>query len=112
MAGHPIRLWAAVTSSTGRPVDPEQCAGIIDGKRVARGPDTSITTPPGGEHRCTFDVRSGAGRTEVSVAFATVDPEKIRFPDSYRVTPGVSRPISRVMKLPGGNAWKKRRSKQ
>jgi hypothetical protein len=90
MAGHPMRLWAAATTGTGRPVDPEACVWHIDGEEAARGPDVYVTAPREGKHRCTLQVRGEGGRSEVSVTFATLDPEKITWSneDPDRPDPG------------------------
>jgi hypothetical protein len=77
IAGHPMRLWAAVSTSTGQRIDPQACRWIIDGREVARGIDQWTTAPKGGEHRCTLIVEDGNRRTELSVTFTTIDRERI-----------------------------------
>lgn len=90
MAGYPMRLWAAVNTGTGRRIDPEACVWLLDGEEAARGPDTFVTAPREGKHRCTLQVRGEGGRSEVSVTFATLDPEKITWTneDPDRPDPG------------------------
>jgi hypothetical protein len=57
MAGHPMRLWAAVTDSAGTPLLEDVLLWLIDAQEVGRGADVWITAPTAGEHRATLLVR-------------------------------------------------------
>jgi hypothetical protein len=65
----PVRLWAAVTTSTGRRIDDRACRWLLDGHPVGEGIEAWIDAPDPGEHRCTLIVEDEAGRAEASVTF-------------------------------------------
>ncbi len=75
LAGSPMRLWAAVTSDTFKPVEPNACIWTMDGKEVGRGGDIWIVAPEEGEHNCTLIVADRGGRSEVSSLFTTISPQ-------------------------------------
>lgn len=74
VAGQPMRLWAAVSTSTGELPGPEASQWFIDGKEVARGLDAWETAPESGEHTCSLVVEDEQGRGEAEVTFRTIDP--------------------------------------
>ena len=65
----PVRLWAAVTTSTGHRIDDRACRWLLDGHPVGEGIEAWIDAPDPGEHRCTLIVEDEAGRAEASVTF-------------------------------------------
>jgi hypothetical protein len=73
--GAPMRLWAAVSSDTFKPVDPGTCVWIMDGREVGRGTDTWTTAPERGEHKCTLIVEDSGGRSEANTLFTTISSE-------------------------------------
>jgi len=75
ISGSPLRLWAAVSSSTGNLIESESCVWIVDGKEAARGPDVWIVAPSRGRHECKLIVEDSNGRSETSVSFSTVSPD-------------------------------------
>jgi hypothetical protein len=78
ISGHPMRLWAAVTTTTRELINSDACIWILDGIEISRGLDAWTTAPEGGEHRCTLIVEDNTGRSEVNVTFTTIDPERIQ----------------------------------
>jgi len=92
IAGQTMRLWAAVTTVTGEPIDPQACRWLLDGKEAARGADAWTTAPKAGEHRCRLIVTDDGGESEASVSFTTIDPGSPDTSGDYRQTGGPSRP--------------------
>jgi hypothetical protein len=76
IAGSPLRLWAAVSTSTGKLIESKSCVWIVDGKEVARGPDAWIVAPGRGRHECKLVVEDSGGRSETSVSFSTVTTDR------------------------------------
>jgi hypothetical protein len=71
--GQPMRLWAAVSTATSEPIDPQRCTWTIDGRKAGIGVDAWVTAPQEGTHRCTVIVASEEGRSEATVTFRTAD---------------------------------------
>jgi hypothetical protein len=72
LAGGPLRLWAALTDSSGMPLSDDAAEWLVDGKPAGRGRDVWITTPPAGEHRVTLIVRAAGDETQVTAHFITL----------------------------------------
>jgi len=86
VTGSPMRLWAAVTSDTFKPIEPDACIWTIDGKEVGRGTDIWTIAPEKGEHHCTLIVEDSGGRSEASSSFTTVSPEIQQRSNSIKTT--------------------------
>ena len=71
--GQPMRLWAAVSTASSEPIDPQRCTWTIDGREAGSGVDAWVTAPQEGTHRCTVTVESEDGRSEANVTFRTAD---------------------------------------
>lgn len=76
IAGSPLRLLAAVSTSTGQLIEPKSCVWIVDGKEVGRGLDVWTVAPGRGKHECKLVVEDSGGRSETSVSFSTVATER------------------------------------
>jgi len=70
-ADHPLRLWAAVSSRSGDPVEEATVTWLIDGENVGDAVDVWVTAPGPGDHRVTVEVRTQAGTVEAQTSFTT-----------------------------------------
>jgi hypothetical protein len=94
IAERSMRLWAAISTTTGERIDPKSARWLIDGKDVASGPDAWTTSPKSGEHRCTLIVEDQSGRSEVSLKFTTIDQRRLN--ESMEEGPGKPSPTRKA----------------
>ena len=72
-AGHPLRLWAAVSTRSGDHVGEVSLVWLIDGEEVGDAVDVWVAAPETGEHEVTLEVRAEAGEATAQARFATYD---------------------------------------
>lgn len=70
-AGHPLRLWAAVSTRSGEPLQDIRLTWNIDDETVGDALDIWVTAPPPGDHQVTLQVTTEAGETETRTALTT-----------------------------------------
>ncbi len=90
--GQTLRLWGAVTTGDGSPVESESGYWKLDGKSVGRGLDIWIAAPRTGRHELVLTVSGRSGdESAASLTFVTTGPEterKERRSTSPRKPPG------------------------
>ena len=67
-----MRLWAAVSTSSGKRIDPEACEWTLDGETLGRGLELWISAPKAGRHVCSVSVRESVA-VSVERSFLTWD---------------------------------------
>lgn len=77
VSGSPMRLWGAVTLTSGKQVADDDARWLVDGREAATGLDAFVEAPKPGDHRATLVVKTREGSTETALRFTTVElPEE------------------------------------
>ena len=70
-AGRPLRLWAAISTRSGEPIDEAEVTWLIDGEEAGSGVDFYTTAPDRGDHEVTLRVRTDTGAVEAQARFTS-----------------------------------------
>jgi len=73
VAGGTMRLWGAVSTGSGDPVEEAEGTWILDGERIGEGLDLFVEAPPAGRHELVLEVTSGKQKTQARTHFGTLE---------------------------------------
>jgi hypothetical protein len=77
ISGMPMRLWAAINTSTNPILKINFYIWQMDGREVGHDIESWVTAPDAGDHECTLILGYETGKSVVTTKFTTIDSNRV-----------------------------------